>query len=166
MGSLALAQHITWEKEELDPQTSWSLRIQLGFQLEPSDNPRRIWEWAQHLGTVSYFFAMDFFLQSCVSSLSFPAKSGRRECFLSEVSGKLPPAGIRPAGGQEGRESKNFIPLETLAPLEASLVPPHLSPAAPFRITIAGSRCLSVELFPFPRWPSPNSIGRSGSSHR
>lgn len=42
------------------PRPPGAKGIQLGFQSEPSDNPRRIWEWAQHLGTVSYFFAMDF----------------------------------------------------------------------------------------------------------
>lgn len=162
-----------WHSTFLGKKRNWTLRppgakgIQLGFHLEPIDNPRRIWEWAQPpFGTGSCSFCHGFFLLSCVSSVSFPAKPERRECLSSEVSGKLPPAGIRPAGGREGQESKDFIPLETSAPLRASLVPPHLSPAAPFGITMAGSRCLSAGLFPFPHWPSPDSIGSSGSSHR
>lgn len=61
------------------------------------------WEKSQEdLGMGSAFrsrllvFCHGFFLRSCISSASFPAKAGRRECLPSEVSGKLPPAGIRP----------------------------------------------------------------------
>lgn len=94
-GKLSLGTaHSLGKKSNWTPRPPGAEGIQLGFQLEPSENPRRIWERAQPLGTGSCFFATaegtDFsFNPASPASHSLQNQGGGNVCPVRSVESCL-----------------------------------------------------------------------------